>query len=288
MFSRIKTLKEAFQNFQTLIQRNYDADEARSISQIVFKEILGYDTIQLILNENDLLPASLFEQLDYIAFQLNEHKPIQYILGHTEFYGLTFEVNENVLIPRPETEELVDWIIKDHRDENSIKILDIGTGSGCIPISLKFNLLSADVSAIDVSNKAIELAKKNAFKNNVDISFIHQDILVLDELTNDYDVVVSNPPYVLESEKSEMRKNVLDYEPDLALFVSDSDPLIFYRKIINLIESNSIKSTQLYFEINESYAEELMQLFDVKIWQEIELRKDIRGKDRMLKAVLVR
>lgn len=288
MFSRIKTLKEAFQNFQTLIQRNYDADEARSISQIVFKEILGYDTIQLILNENDLLPASLFEQLDYIAFQLNEHKPIQYILGHTEFYGLTFEVNENVLIPRPETEELVDWIIKDHRDENSIKILDIGTGSGCIPISLKFNLLSADVSAIDVSTKAIELAKKNALKNNVDISFIHQDILVLDELTNDYDVVVSNPPYVLESEKSEMRKNVLDYEPDLALFVSDSDPLIFYRKIINLIESNSIKSTQLYFEINESYAEELMQLFDVKIWQEIELRKDIRGKDRMLKAVLVR
>lgn len=288
MFSRIKTLKEAFQNFQSLIQRNYDADEARSISQIVFKEILGYDTIQLILNENDLLPASIFEQLDYIAFQLNEHKPIQYIIGHTEFYELNFEVNENVLIPRPETEELVDWIIKDHREAQALKILDIGTGSGCIPISLKFNLVNADVSTIDVSEYAIAVAKKNALKNNVDLFFIHQDVLELEHIDADYDVVVSNPPYVLESEKSEMRKNVLDYEPSIALFVSNADPLVFYRKIINLIELSSKKPTHLYFEINESYAQQLIKLFDTQLWQDIELRKDIRGKDRMLKAVLIR
>lgn len=288
MFSRIKTLKEAFQNFQSLIQRNYDIDEARSIAQIVFKEILGYDTIQLILNENDLLPASLFEQLDYIAFQLNEHKPIQYIIGHTEFYGLNFEVNENVLIPRPETEELVDWVIKDHKDSKSLKILDIGTGSGCIPISLKFNLPSADVHTIDISTDAIAVAKKNANKNKVDINFIQQDVLAMSSISDDFDIVISNPPYVLESEKVEMRRNVLDYEPSLALFVSNTDPLIFYRKIIQLVETYSNKPTNLYFEINESYADELIKLLNIQNWQHIELRKDIRGKDRMLKAVLIR
>lgn len=288
MFSRIKTLKEAFQNFQSLIQRNYDIDEARSIAQIVFKEILGYDTIQLILNENDLLPASLFEQLDYIAFQLNEHKPIQYIIGHTEFYGLNFEVNENVLIPRPETEELVDWVIKDHKDSKSLKILDIGTGSGCIPISLKFNLPYADVHTIDISTDAIAVAKKNANKNKVDINFIQQDVLAMSSISDDFDIVISNPPYVLESEKVEMRRNVLDYEPSLALFVSNTDPLIFYRKIIQLVETYSIKPTNLYFEINESYADELIKLLNIQNWQHIELRKDIRGKDRMLKAVLIR
>lgn len=288
MFSRIKTLKEAFQNFQSLIQRNYDIDEARSIAQIVFKEILGYDTIQLILNENDLLPAPLFEQLDYIAFQLNEHKPIQYIIGHTEFYGLNFEVNENVLIPRPETEELVDWVIKDHKDSKSLKILDIGTGSGCIPISLKFNLPYADVHTIDISTDAIAVAKKNANKNKVDINFIQQDVLAMSSISDDFDIVISNPPYVLESEKVEMRRNVLDYEPSLALFVSNTDPLIFYRKIIQLVETYSNKPTNLYFEINESYADELIKLLNIQNWQHIELRKDIRGKDRMLKAVLIR
>jgi len=288
MFSRIKTLKEAFQNFQSLIQRNYEIDEARSITQIVFKEILGYDTIQLILNENDLLPASIFEQLDYIAFQLNEHKPIQYILRHTDFYGLKFEVNESVLIPRPETEELVDWIIKDHKESQSLNILDIGTGSGCIPVSLKFNLPQAKVSSIDVSKEAIAIALKNSIKNNVELFIINQDVLALESINADYDVVVSNPPYVLESEKVEMRRNVLDYEPSIALFVPNNDPLLFYKKIIQLIEDSSKVATHLYFEINESYADELIHIFDSQKWHQPELRKDIRGKDRMIKAVLIR
>lgn len=288
MFSRIKTLKEALNNFQTLIQRNYEIEEARSITQIVFKEVLGYNNIQLILNENDLLPASIFEQLDYIAFQLNEHRPIQYILGHTEFYGYKFEVNENVLIPRPETEELVDWIIKDHQTNSKLNILDIGTGSGCIPISLKLNLPIAKVSSIDISEDAQKLASKNAKANNAEVLFIHADVLALEELTEKYDIVVSNPPYVLESEKAEMRKNVLDYEPSIALFVENDDPLIFYRKIIQLVENSSTIETKLYFEINESYAQELIELFDVQIWHNIELRKDIRSKDRMIKAQLIR
>lgn len=288
MFSRIKTLKEAFNNFQSLIQRNYEIEEARSITQIVFKEVLGYNNIQLILNENDLLPASIFEQLDYIAFQLNEHKPIQYILGHTEFYGYKFEVNESVLIPRPETEELVDWIIKDHQSTSNLNILDIGTGSGCIPISLKLNLPHAKVSSIDISEDAQKLASKNAKANNTEIVLIHADVLALEILPENYDIIVSNPPYVLESEKAEMHKNVLDYEPSIALFVKNDDPLIFYRKIIQLIESSSNSQSKLYFEINESYARELIELFDVQRWHNVELRKDIRGKDRMIKAQLIR
>lgn len=287
MFSRIKTLKEAFNNFQSLIQRNYEIEEARSITQIVFREVLGYNNVQLILNENDLLPASIFEQLDYIAFQLNEHRPVQYILGHTEFYGYKFEVNESVLIPRPETEELVDWIIKDHQADSNINILDIGTGSGCIPISLKLNLPLAKVSSIDISEDAQKLATKNAKSNNADVSFIHADVLALETLPEQYDIVVSNPPYVLESEKAEMRKNVLDYEPSIALFVKNEDPLIFYRKIIQLVECSSRVHTKLYFEINESYAQDVIELFDVQKWQNIELRKDIRSKDRMFKAQLI-
>lgn len=287
MFSRIKTLKEAFNNFQSLIQRNYEIEEARSITQIVFREVLGYNNVQLILNENDLLPASIFEQLDYIAFQLNEHRPVQYILGHTEFYGYKFEVNESVLIPRPETEELVDWIIKDHQADSNINILDIGTGSGCIPISLKLNLPLAKVSSIDISEDAQKLATKNAKSNNADVSFIHADVLALETLPEQYDIVVSNPPYVLESEKAEMRKNVLDYEPSIALFVKNEDPLIFYRKIIQLVERSSRVHAKLYFEINESYAQDVIELFDVQKWQNIELRKDIRSKDRMIKAQLI-
>lgn len=288
MFSRIKTLKEAFNHFQLLIQKTYDTDESRSITQIVFKELLGYDTIQLILNENELLPASLFEQLDFIAFQLNENKPIQYILGHTEFYDLPFEVNENVLIPRPETEELVDWIIKENDLKNSSKkILDIGTGSGCIPIALKFNSSNSEVYSIDVSEKSLALASKNANKNRVDVEFRLQDVLKLQSIDSDFDIVVSNPPYVLESEKSQMRKNVLDYEPSIALFVKDEDPLIFYIKIIELVQISSKKPLKLYFEYNEQYTNALVEKFNHH-WRNIEIRKDLRGKDRMLRAELIR
>ncbi len=285
MFSRIKTLREAFQHFCLLIQKNYEEREARSIAQIVFKEILGYSTIDLILKENDLLPASMFEQLDYVAYQLNEHKPIQYIIGRTEFCGLQFDLNEHVLIPRPETEELVDWIVQEEQLKNrAVKILDIGTGSGCIPITLKYFSAASEVYTMDVSKDALAVAFKNANKNRVELNLIHQNILTTNSIDSDFDLVVSNPPYVLESEKTAMRKNVLDYEPSLALFVKDSDPLVFYKKIIQLIESSSKKSTVLYFEINEQYALELSQCFNPSKWAELECRKDLHGKDRMFRA----
>lgn len=284
MFSRTKTLKESFQHFQQIIQNTYQPEEARSIAQLVFKDVLGYDTIKLILNENDLIPAPLFEQLDQIAYLLNQHQPVQYILGHEEFMGMKFNVNPNVLIPRPETEELVLWMIDDLKSKGEHNIVDIGTGSGCIAISIKKNLTQAVVDAIDVSKDAINLASKNAIQNGVEVNFIHSDILK-DTLSKQYDVIVSNPPYVLNKEKSLMQRNVLDFEPHLALFVDDHNPLLFYDRIVKLSLENLKSKGSIYFEINEAYAKETMDLFEKSRWESVELRKDIRGKDRMVKAI---
>lgn len=283
MFSRTKTLKESFQHFQQLIQNTYQVEEARSIAQLVFKNVLGYDTIKLILNENDLIPAPLFEQLDQIAYLLNQHQPVQYILGHEEFMGLKFIVNPNVLIPRPETEELVLWVMDDFKSKAEFNLVDIGTGSGCIAISIKKNLTQAVVDAIDVSKEALNIASKNAKQNDVEVNFIHSDILK-DDLSKQYEVIVSNPPYVLDQEKSLMQKNVLDFEPHLALFVEDHNPLLFYERIVRLSLEYLKNKGSIYFEINEAYATDTMNLFDNSIWESVELRKDIRGKDRMLKA----
>lgn len=285
MFSRTKTLRESLNHFQLLISNTYDAEEARSISHIVFKEVLGYDTIKLILNENDLLPAPLFEQLDQIAYLLNQHKPIQYILGFEDFLGYRFTVNESVLIPRPETEELVMWIVDNNKLNKNLSILDIGTGSGCIAISLKKQLPNAKLTAIDVSKEALVVAEKNAFNLQAEVDFIQKDIL-LDTLESPFHIIVSNPPYVLESEKKEMRKNVLDYEPSTALFVSDNDPLLFYKRIIALAQKSLVNRGELYFEINESYAKECILLFNADVWELPEIKQDIRGKARMLYAKL--
>lgn len=283
MFSRTRTVKESFQHFQHLISTTYEADEARSISQMVFKEILGYDTIQLILNENELIPAALFEQLDQIAFLINENQPIQYILGYEEFMGMNFKVNPAVLIPRPETEELVEWIIKDSKHQNHLSILDIGTGSGCIAISLKKNLPFATVNAIDISEDALKIASQNAKQNQCDVHFTTIDILT-QSLTSLFDVIVSNPPYVLETEKLQMHRNVLDFEPSTALFVTDSDPLLFYKRIASLAYIHLNVGGCIYFEINESFAEQTLALFSDELWVEKESRKDFRGKDRFVKA----
>lgn len=284
MFSRTKTLRESFQQFQNLISKTYEPEEARSIAQLVFKDVLGYNTIQLILNENELLPASLFEQLDQIAHLLNQHQPIQYILGHEEFMGLDFIVNPAVLIPRPETEELVAWILLDYAKMQDISILDIGTGSGCIAISLKKNIPTAKVDAVDISEPALSIARKNGTKNNVEVEFNLVDILS-NELQNTYEVIVSNPPYVLEVEKELMNKNVLDFEPTSALFVPNNDPLLFYKRITELALKHLKNKGSLYFEINESYGSETLNLFDPTVWESAEMRKDIRGKDRMIRAI---
>ena len=218
---------------------------------------------------------------------LKKEVPIQYLLGKTNFYGLDFEVNENVLIPRPETEELVEWIINENLKYikvKKLKILDIGTGSGSIAVSLAKNIPNARVFALDVSKKALETAKRNAKNNNVDVTFIHQNILEIEDLKNDFDVIVSNPPYVRNLEKQEIKKNVLDYEPHLALFVEDDDALIFYRKIAEIAQRNLIENGQLFFEINQYLGNEMKDLLQNMNFRNIELKKDIYGNDRMMKG----
>jgi release factor glutamine methyltransferase len=221
--------------------------------------------------------------------QLQKEIPIQYLLGKTSFYGLEFEVNPAVLIPRPETEELVEWIIQSQKSEvrsQNVKILDIGTGSGCIAISLAKNIVNAEVFAIDVSKKALATAKKNGEINQVKVTFLEKNILETDDLEQQFDIIVSNPPYVRELEKQEIKKNVLDNEPHLALFVADNDALIFYRKIAELAQKNLSPKGQLFFEINQYLGIEMLILLEKMDFQNIELRKDIYGNDRMIKGTI--
>jgi release factor glutamine methyltransferase len=241
----------------------------------------------LALNHELVFNPSDFAFWDVILQELKKEVPIQYLLGKTNFYGLDFEVNENVLIPRPETEELVEWIVKENAKTDktkTLKILDIGTGSGCIAVSLAKNLPNAKVYAIDVSKKALETAKRNAINNKVEVTFLLNDVLELEELPYDFDIIVSNPPYVRHLEKEEIKKNVLDYEPHLALFVEDHDALIFYKKIATLAQDNLFKNGQLYFEINQYLGKEMIDLLEEMEFKNIELRKDIYDNDRMLRG----
>ena len=221
-----------------------------------------------------------------IIAQLQLQKPIQYILGETEFFGLPFMVTPDVLIPRPETEELVDWILKNNSNNSNnsekLRILDIGTGSGCIPISLTKNLKNSEVAAIDVSKEALEVAAINAKDNSVEVRFIKMDILKTEDLAETYDIIVSNPPYVRELEKEEMQKNVLEFEPHIALFVEDDDALLFYLKITKLASKSLSEGGQLYFEINQYLGQRMLDLLNEYKFRDIELRKDIYGNDRMI------
>ncbi|AEW85788.1 N5-glutamine S-adenosyl-L-methionine-dependent methyltransferase [Flavobacterium columnare ATCC 49512] len=241
--------------------------------------------IDFALNPQLELDALQLLQWETVLDQLKQEKPIQYILGETDFFGMSFYTNEYTLIPRPETEELVDWIIQTvstTKKGEKVRILDIGTGTGCIAISLAKNIPMAEVYAIDVSLKALEVAKRNAKRNNVTIEFIHQDLLILESLETTFDIIVSNPPYVRNLEKLEIKKNVLDYEPHLALFVEDTDPLIFYKKIAQLALKSLSKKGCLFFEINQYLGKEMIELMEDFGFENINLHKDIYGNDRML------
>ena len=263
----------------------YDAYEAESFFYLILEDKHKLRQIDLALNHELTFSESDFAVWDLLVAQLKKEVPIQYLLGKTNFYGLDFEVNENVLIPRPETEELVEWIVNENSKVDkakTIKILDIGTGSGCIAISLAKNIPNAQVYAMDVSKKAIETAKRNAVNNKTDITFILQDVLNAEELKCNFDIIVSNPPYVRNLEKEEIKKNVLDYEPHLALFVEDNDALVFYRKIAALAQNNLLENGQLYFEINQYLGCEMKDLLEKMNFENIELRKDIYDNDRMI------
>lgn len=280
----IKALQEAFQK---RLNPLYDKGEINSFFYLLSEAHLHKTRLDIALEPNEELNDEKTHLFLKALEQLSKEYPIQYIIGETEFMDLAFEVNEQVLIPRPETEELIRWILSDENKAKTKSLLDIGTGSGCIPIILANSLPNTKVTSIDISEKALEVAKRNAKKNNVDINFLHHDILQVEFLKDTYDIIVSNPPYVRESEKSAMNNNVLKYEPEMALFVSDEDPLIFYRHIASLAIKSLRTDGVLYFEINQYLGSNLWKLLEAIGFKNIELRKDIYGADRMIRAVKI-
>jgi len=263
----------------------YPETEVESFFNLLSEDILNMKRINISQNLYSVVSGKKYEKFQKAITRLKNYEPIQYILGNTEFYGLEFEVNPSTLIPRPETEELVNWIIDDCKDKQDISILDIGTGSGCIAVTLAKHLPTAKVHALDVSEEALKLAKQNANNNNVEVEFIEADILDSDFGNTQFDVIVSNPPYVRELEKEAMSANVLNHEPHLALFVQDDDALLFYRKITEISENILKPNGQLYFEINENLGERTKELLANNSFNNIELKRDIFDKDRMIKAI---
>jgi len=274
--------------FFSVLTTNYPETEIQSFFNILMEHILNLNRIEIALEPNFEIKEEDFKKLQKGLDNLKEQVPIQYIIGETEFYGLPFKVNKNVLIPRPETEELVSWIIEEAKlqiQNSTITILDIGTGSGCIPISLAKNLPNAAISAIDISPEALKTAKENAELNQVIIQFIEKDILNTTKLNGHYTIIVSNPPYVRELEKAEMQTNVLDNEPHLALFVDNNNPLLFYNKIADLATKHLAENGLLFFEINQYLGQVTVDLLTSKGFTNIELKKDMFGVDRMIKAI---
>ena len=282
-------IKEYRTQFIQELLSSFDEGEAESFFYLILEEKQQLKRIDLALHPDLTFSKEQMLVWNSLLEQLKCEVPVQYLLGKTSFYGLDFEVNPTVLIPRSETEELVDWIIKslNSRIGNSkLKILDIGTGSGCIAISLAKNIENAQVFAIDISDKALATAKKNAEVNKVEVTFIHQNILDTADLNQNFDIIVSNPPYVRNLEKQEIKKNVLNNEPHLALFVEDNDALIFYKKIAKLAQQSLSQNGELFFEINQYLGQEMIEMLEKMNFRTIELRKDIYGNDRMIRATM--
>ncbi len=280
-------IKDILRFFRDELKDAYPPEELDSIITYCFEDYLHLKRSAISTNQETTVSESELLKFNDAIKELKKFKPLQYILGEANFYGLKFYVNEHVLIPRPETEELVHFIIHDNK-MNAPAILDIGTGSGCIPIALKKNIPSAVVSSIDVSEKALNVANRNAKKNDVEILFILRDILdplaILDQQLLKYDIIVSNPPYICNAEKNKMDKNVLDYEPHLALFVNDNDPLLFYNVICDFALKMLKTNGKLYFEINQSLASETKDLLESKGFKNVELIKDLSNNYRILRS----
>ena len=301
-FSKMSTVKYQISNLQSALLAAYPEDEARSLAWWIAEELTGKSRTELQFGCKDTTFSPIMqEKSQEIISRLLHFEPIQYIFGHTLWCGLDLLVTPATLIPRPETAELVERInLKSEilNLKSQIHVLDVGTGSGCIALALKKAHPSWSVTGIDISPEAIAIARENARRNNLDVNFQVADIFDSNEenpkskiLNPKYDVVVSNPPYICESEKSSMRPNVLDFEPSSALFVPDSDPLKFYRKIAEIfspITRNPLPVTHLFFEINEAYGEELKQLLDSLGYTDIQIHKDIYGKDRIIEARMAR
>ena len=282
-------MQQFLKDLQTSLKGEYSESEIHVLGMLILEKLTGFSRIWLLIHKE----LKLNDEQNIIASQylerLKNHEPIQYILGETEFYGLKFKVNPSVLIPRPETEELVEWVKPPHPPKGGFlsgtpTLLDVGTGSGCIAVALKKKFPSANVSAMDISPEALALAKENAALNEVNIEFIQDDILHPAATDRKWDVIVSNPPYIPASEQRYLHKNVTDFEPHLALFVQDNDPLIFYRKIAEFALSHLTAGGRLYVEIHQSLGRLCCQLLESMGFQSVELRKDLSGNDRMISS----
>lgn len=281
-------IKEFRTHFNKELSALFPQTEIDSFFFLLIEKELGLQRIDLTLNKQLPIPEDKFKYVYNALSRLKVQEPIQYISGETEFYGLPFNVTRDTLIPRPETEELVTWVLEEATSktvENPLTILDIGTGSGCIAISLAKNLPNAHLFAMDVSEKALKVAQANATKNEVQIEFIQTNILEVNKLPQQFDVIVSNPPYVRDLEKKEIQPNVLENEPHLALFVDDNNPLVFYKKIAELAKNHLTKNGKLFFEINQYLGKEMIDLLQEHGFT-TELKKDIFGNDRMTKSTL--
>jgi release factor glutamine methyltransferase len=280
---KTRTIKYVTRYIKDELDNIYPEPEINSLIEIMMDHVVKLKKTDLLVNREQTITYKQFKKIEDITKQLKKQKPIQQILEKTEFYNITLKISPQTLIPRQETEELVDWIIKD-APPRKINILDVGTGSGCIAIALAKNIRLASVTAIDYKQEIIDIAKENAELNDVGIRFICSNILN-EELPNEtYDLIVSNPPYVRPSERKFMKRNVLDFEPYEALFVKDHDPLIFYRKIVELAGEQLRANGFFYFEINEHLGQEMASLMKKYKFRNICLKKDLNNKDRMIKA----
>jgi release factor glutamine methyltransferase len=277
-------LKEFRNRLIAQLNAVYPGKEGANIIHILFSDIAGIDPKDIQLNPDRVISQELESKLTVCAEELLKNKPVQYVTGKAFFYDLELEMNPSVLIPRPETEELVKWIVDDHKNVDSLRILDIGTGSGCIILALGKLLQVPDLTAIDNSKEALLTAGRNAGKNSLTVNFMLIDILDKQQWgkLGQFDIIVSNPPYVRDSEKQLMKPNVLNYEPDSALFVPDDDPLVFYHAIAKFAKSHLQDGGKLYVEINENLGNDVLQLFIDEGFFDVILRKDFHGKDRLV------
>ena len=281
---KIQTIKDIRFYLSRELAGIYNEPEIRVLADILIKTVTGTTKLHDLYDKNYVITEKQAEKFWGIAEDLKTGRPIQYIIGETTFYNCAIKVNNSTLIPRSETEELVDLIIKENRDYKG-EIIDIGSGSGCITIALAVNLPSAKVTGVEISDDAITIARENAVSNKANVSFVKGDIFSIDgEMLSKAGIIVSNPPYVRNSEKSQMNKNVIDFEPHLALFVSDSDPLIYYKAILKLADTILLPAGYLYFEINEAMGNPLIELFKAFDYVHIEIVLDINDKERIIKG----
>jgi release factor glutamine methyltransferase len=277
------TLSEIQNQFKSALSGHYPDDEIRQIFYLVTEYLLSYSKIDTFLKAGDAISAETVEKFHFILERLEAWEPVQYIIGSTYFYGLTLAVDRRVLIPRQETEELVDWVLKSEGNK-PYNLIDIGCGSGCIGIALAVNASEIHITACDISEEALQVASENAVKNNANIDFFRFDVLGDALLPEKYQVMVSNPPYVQVQEKVLMKKNVLDYEPPIAVFAPEEDSLLYYKRIALLARKHLTDGGCLYFEINEHLAKEMIKLLKTTGFCGVELKHDLNGKPRMIRG----